>query len=258
MPKHKNTTHRNQSVKVKTAKGRKISSTLWLQRQLNDPFTIRAKSDGYASRAAYKLLEIDAKFHILGHGKIIIDLGSAPGSWTQVALKTEPRKIIAVDLVQMKELTGVQFILGDFTDEATLKKIYSALANTTIPSNILANTELQHFRHPHGRGDDEAGGINDDEKCKVDIILSDMAPNTSGHRDLDHLKIIDLGEHALEFAKKTLSKDGALIMKTFQGGGEKQLAEKLKKSFSQVKFFKPGASRKDSSEIFLVAIGFLS
>ena len=214
---------RNQSIKVKTAKGRKISSTMWLQRQLNDPHAIRAKKEGYFSRAAYKLLDIDSKFHILGKGKIIIDLGSAPGSWTQIALKTNPKKIIAVDLLQMHELDGVEFILGDFTTEVILEKIFSSLKNN-----------------------------------KADIILSDMAPNTSGYKDLDHLKIIDLCEHALEFAKKVLVKDGTLLMKIFQGGKEKLLAEKLRKSFSKVKFFKPQASRKKSTEIFLVAIGFIS
>ena len=212
---------RNQSIKVKTAKGRKISSTNWLRRQLNDPHAIQAKKDGYFSRAAYKLLDIESKFHVLGKGKIIIDLGSAPGSWTQIALKTRAKKIIAVDLLPMQQLAGVEFIQGDFTNEATLEKISSAL-----------------------------------EEKKADIILSDMAPNTSGHKDLDHMKIIDLCEHALEFAKKVLAKDGVLIMKVFQGGEEKSLADKLKKSFAQVKFFKPSANRKKSTEIFLVAINF--
>jgi 23S rRNA (uridine2552-2'-O)-methyltransferase len=214
---------RHQSVKLKTAKGRKISSSNWLLRQLNDPYAIKAKKEGYASRAAYKLLEIDSKFKILGKNKIIIDLGAAPGSWTQVALqRANPKKVIAVDLQKMNEQAGVEFIQGDFTQEETLKKILSSLEKL--------------------------------DGAKADVILSDMAPNTSGHRDLDHLKIIDLGEHALEFAMNTLSKNGSLVMKTFQGGGEKALADKLKKSFTQVKFFKPQSSRKDSSEIFLVAV----
>jgi 23S rRNA (uridine2552-2'-O)-methyltransferase len=214
---------RNKKVRVKTAKNRTVSSARWLHRQLNDPHSIQAKQDGYFSRAAYKLLELDSKFHILGKGKVIIDLGAAPGSWSQVALKKSPKKIIAVDLLQMVELKGVDFILGDFTDEATLTKISSSIG----------------------------------QPAQVDIILSDMAPNTSGHKDLDHLNIIALCEQALDFAKKTLSKDGTLVMKLFQGGEEKALADKVKQSFVQVKFFKPQASRKDSSEIFLVAIGFI-
>jgi len=215
--------YRNKSTKVKTAKGRKISSTRWLQRQLNDPYALQAKNEGYFSRAAYKLLEIDAKFHILGKDKVIIDLGTAPGGWAQVALKSRPKQIIAVDLVPMRDLEGAQFILGDFTVESTLKEVLSAL---TQP------------------------------KAKANLILSDMAPNSSGHKDLDHLKIIDLCDHALEFAKDVLAKDGTLVMKIFQGGQEKSLAEKLKKAFSQVKFFKPPSSRKESSEIYLVAMGF--
>jgi len=216
--------HRNKSIRVKTAKGRKTSSTQWLQRQLNDPYAIRAKKEGYSSRAAYKLLEIDSKFHILGKNKIVIDLGSTPGSWTEIVLKTHPKKIIAVDLLPMQKLEGAEFILGDFTDDDTIKKIFSALK----------------------------------EKSKADIILSDMAPNTSGHKDIDHVQIINLCEHAFEFAKEVLAKDGVLIMKIFQGGQEKNLAEQLKKSFTKVKFFKPQASRKGSTEMFLVAIGFAS
>ena len=227
--------YRNKFTKVKTAKGRKISSTKWLQRQLNDPYTIQAKKDRYFSRAAYKLLEIDSKFHILGKDKIIIDLGSVPGSWVQVALKALPKKIIAVDLLPMQPLEKVQFILGDFTNQDTIKKILSTLEESS--SSCLKT--LSPF-------------------TKVDVILSDMALNTSGHRDLDHLQIINLCEHAFKFAKEVLSKDGILIMKIFQGGQEKLLIERLKKSFTQVKFFKPQASRKTSSEIFLVAIGFAS
>lgn len=214
---------RRQAIKLKTAKGRKLSSTLWLQRQLNDPYTIRAKKEGYFSRAAYKLLEIDSKLHIFSKNKIIIDLGSAPGSWSQVALKTNPKKIISVDLIHMNEVDGAKFILGDFTNQDVIAKIFSSLEN-----------------------------------AKANVILSDMAPNTSGHKDLDHLKIIDLCEHTFEFAKKVLAKDGILIMKVFQGGKEKLLADKLRKSFSKIKFFKPQASRKKSPEIFLIAIGFIS
>ena len=225
--------YRNKSTKVKTAKGRKISSTKWLQRQLNDPYAIQAKKEGYSSRAAYKLLEIDSKFHILGKNKIIIDLGAAPGSWTQIVSKTHPKKIIAVDLLPMQPSKKVQFVLGDFTNEDTIKKILSALGQS---SSTDLNTTLL--------------------STKADVILSDMAPNTSGHKNLDHLQIINLCEHVFEFAKEVLAKDGILVMKIFQGGQEKLLAEQLKKSFVQVKFFKPQASRKESSEIFLVAIGF--
>ncbi|NRA73852.1 MAG: RlmE family RNA methyltransferase [Rickettsiales bacterium] len=216
--------HRKKFTKVKTAKGRKTSSTKWLQRQLNDPYITQAKKDGYISRAAYKLLEIDSKFHILGRGKVIIDLGAAPGSWIQVALKTNPKQIIAVDLLPLKQDKNVEFILGDFTHENTLKKILAIL---------------------------------NDKSNKPDIILSDMAPNASGHRDLDHLQIIALGEDVFEFAKNVLKKDGSLIIKTFQGGQEKDLADKLKTCFAQVKFFKPQASRKNSVEIFLVATKFI-
>ena len=214
-------THRNIFTKVKTAKGRKLSSSLWLKRQLNDPYVARAHKEGYRSRAAYKLLEIDEKFHIFSKNKVVLDLGSAPGSWSQIAIKNHASKVIAVDLLPMPPIQDVDFIQDDFTNEEIIEKIK-----------------------------DISG------KRKIDILLSDMSPNLSGHQNTDHLRIVSLCEAVFEFAKENLSEHGVMVIKIFQGGTEDNLREGIKKYFKKIHHFKPESSRKKSAEMYLVAIDF--
>jgi 23S rRNA (uridine2552-2'-O)-methyltransferase len=213
---------RLKSTKVKTAKKRTLSSSEWLRRQLNDEFVILSKKDGYRSRAAYKIIEIDKKFSIIKQGQKIVDLGAAPGGWSQVASQIigKKGKVIAIDLIDIPSIDNVEFIQGDFC----------------LPENIL---KLQSMLNG-----------------KADLILSDMAPNTTGHKSTDHLKIIDLSERVFEFAKECLNEDGSLVIKIFQGGASSEILTLIKKSFREVKHFKPESSRKESSEIYLVAKGF--
>ncbi len=217
---------RNQNAKLKTAKGRKISSQLWLNRQINDPYVFAAKKEGYRSRAAYKLIEINQKFNFLRPGLTVIDLGSAPGSWSQVLSKklksAKNGMVIAVDIQSMEPVKDVDFILGDFTEESVQSTIEKKLDNQ-----------------------------------KADIILSDMAPSATGHAATDHLRIIALVEVALEFCMNNLKKDGKFIIKILKGSEEKQYIDKLKKHFKVVKYIKPGSSREDSREEFIYAGGFL-
>lgn len=214
-------------VTVKTAKGRKISSTKWLQRQLNDPFVHMAKEDGYRSRAAYKLTEMNEKYKIISSKKaVILELGAAPGGWVQVMSDLNPdAKIVAVDLLEMDNLPNMEFIHGDFRD-------------TKIQSAISAKiTELS----PNG---------------KVSLILSDMAPSSSGTPDLDHMRIMSLCDAVIEFAPTVLAPKASLAMKILQGGQENDLVKALKPLFTKVQFFKPKSSRKESREIYLVALGY--
>lgn len=214
---------RSLHVKVKTAKGRKKSSTRWLQRQLNDPYVAQSKIDGYRSRAAYKLIEINDKFKIFKPGQNIVDLGAAPGSWLQVAQKfASNSNIIGVDLLDIAPLSDVHLIKGDFTEE----EIFSSLENIV--------------------GDK-----------KLDIVMSDMAPYSCGHSATDHIRIIYLCEMAFEFAKNNLKEGGCFIAKVLQGGMETGLLGEIKKSFKQIKHIKPDASRKDSSEKYIVARDFI-
>lgn len=206
--------------KIKTAKGRKTSSTLWLERQLNDPYVAKAQKEGYRSRAAYKLLEIDEKHHILKAGMAVVDLGAAPGGWCQVALQKACKKIVAIDLLPIDELPGVIFMQQDFMDEDAPQKLKDAL-----------------------------GGL-------ADVVLSDMAHNTTGHRNTDHLKIMALVEAGYEFATEILKQDGTFLAKTFQGGAESELLARIKIDFKTVRHVKPPASRSDSSEKYLLATGF--
>jgi 23S rRNA (uridine2552-2'-O)-methyltransferase len=218
---------RKTKIKLKTAKGRKISSTRWLQRQLNDPYVQQSRIDGYRSRAAYKLIEIHEKFSVFNKSNIVIDLGSCPGSWSQVAINyfksknIKNFKLIAVDLNIMDPIEGVEFIQGDFADENTLQEIIKVIGNN-----------------------------------KVDLILSDMAPSSIGHAKTDHIRIMTLCEEAFYFAKDFLQKDGTFVAKILQGGAEKELLNGLKANFSSVKHYKPKASRADSAEIYIVAKGF--
>ncbi|MDF2964893.1 MAG: rrmJ [Rickettsiaceae bacterium] len=217
---------RGKFTRVKTAKSRSVSSTRWLQRQLNDPLVILAKKEGYRSRAAFKLLDIEEKFKIFKPGLKVLDLGAAPGGWTQVAVKltksldNPQSKVIALDLLPIEEIPGAISLQKDFYDfDAT------DLLKETLGS-------------------------------QADIVMSDMAANTTGHQATDHLKIIDLCERAYDFAVTILKPEGHFIAKIFQGGAEQILLSKIKQNFAQVKHFKPKSSRADSSEIYVIAIGF--
>ncbi len=212
---------RDLTVRVKSAKGRKLGSTLWLQRQLNDPYVIRAKREGYRSRAAYKIIEIDDKFHFLKPGKRVLDLGAAPGGWTQVAVaRCGAGRVLGVDLKEIDAIEGAILTVKDFLEDDAPAVIHALL-----------------------------GG-------KVDIVLSDMAPNASGQTAIDHLRIMSLCEAAVEFAFEVLAPGGVFVAKVLKGGTETHLLGKLKKQFETVKHTKPAASRKDSAESYVVALGF--
>lgn len=206
--------------KVKTAKGRKTGSTLWLKRQLNDPYVEEAKKQGYRSRAAFKIKEIDEKISLFQKDMKIVDLGAAPGGWCQVALEKGCSKIIAIDLLEIDEIPGVDFIQMDFMDNDAPNKLKEML-----------------------------GG-------QADLILSDIAPNTTGHRQTDHIRIMAAVEAAHLFATEVLKPGGTFIAKVFQGGAQNELVAKVKRDFKTVKHIKPPASRKESSETYLVASGF--
>ena len=213
---------RDMAVNVKTAYKRKLSSTLWLQRQLNDPFVAKAKAEGYRSRAAYKLIELDEKYDLLKKGARVVDLGCAPGGWLQVAGKKAGAGavIVGIDYLEMPPVPGSDFLQLDFLDETAPEKLKAAL-----------------------------GG-------QADVVLSDMAAPTTGHRETDHLRIIGLAEAALDFAEDILAPGGSFVCKVFQGGAEGELLARLKKNFETVKHAKPKASRQDSAEMYVVATGF--
>ena len=212
-------------VTVKSGGKRKLSSKLWLERQLNDPYVAQAKRDGYRSRAAYKLIEIDDKHRFLKSGITVVDLGAAPGGWSQIAAKrvgaTDGRgKVIAIDLLEMPEIAGVSFAQLDFlADDA--------------PEKLLAMM----------------GG-------RADVVLSDMAANTTGHRKTDQLRIVGLVELAADFASDVLAPGGFFLAKVLQGGAEGGLLARLKREFAIVRHVKPKASRADSAELYLLATGF--
>ena len=213
---------RYKTERVKTAKNRKISSTRWLQRQLNDPFVLEAKNRGYRSRASFKIIEINDKFKIFKKGYKVLDLGSAPGGWSQIAVdKVGYGNILAVDILNMDPISGVKFIQQDFLAPEAESRILKEMNNE-----------------------------------KYDVVMSDMAANTTGDKKLDHLRTMNLVESALFFAKKVLKEDGSFIAKVFQGGTEKELLDDLNKSFKTVKHFKPESSRKDSVEMYVIALGF--
>ncbi|MEE1611583.1 RlmE family RNA methyltransferase [Microvirga sp. CF3016] len=213
---------RNLKQRVKTAHKRTLSSQKWLERQLNDPYVARAKREGYRSRAAFKLLEIDEKFHILKPGQRIVDLGAAPGGWSQIAAKKAgPKgKVVGIDLLPIDPMPGVEFIQLDFLDESAPGKLIEML-----------------------------GG-------PADVVMSDMAANTTGHKKTDHLRIIGLAEAAIYFAREILAPGGAFVAKVFQGGTENQLLADLKRDFAVVRHVKPAASRADSAELYVMATGF--
>lgn len=216
---------RSLKTRVKTARKRTLSSTLWLERQLNDPYVARAKREGYRSRAAYKLLEMDERFHLFKPGGRIIDLGAAPGGWSQVAAdrvkaKDGRGKVVGVDLLDMEELPGVTFAVKDFNDDDAPEMIKTMLGG-------------------------EANGV-----------MSDMAANTTGHKQTDHLRIVALAELAAEFAMDVLAPGGFFVAKVLQGGTEGQLLTRLKRDFTTVRHVKPAASRADSAELYVLATGF--
>jgi 23S rRNA (uridine2552-2'-O)-methyltransferase len=209
--------------RLRTAKGRKISSTRWLERQLNDPYVQRAKAENYRSRAAYKLIELDERFGLLRGVEAVVDLGIAPGGWSQVVRRKAPRaRVVGIDLLPTDPIDGVTILEHDFMDEDAPAVLKAAL-----------------------------GG-------PADLVLSDMAANTVGHQQTDHLRTMALVEAALEFAREVLSPGGAFVAKVLAGGADNELVAELKRSFASVKHAKPPASRKDSSEWYVVAQGFKS
>ncbi|MBL1256761.1 RlmE family RNA methyltransferase [Methylocystis sp. Sn-Cys] len=216
---------RSLKTRVKTARKRSLSSTLWLERQLNDPYVARAKREGYRSRAAYKLIEMDDRYHLLKPGARIVDLGAAPGGWSQIAAdrvkaKDGRGKVVGVDLLDMEPIPGVQFAVKDFNDEDAPDFIKEML-----------------------------GG-------EADGVMSDMAANATGHKQTDHLRIVALAELAADFAMDVLAPGGFFVAKVLQGGTEGQLLTRLKRDFAAVRHVKPAASRADSAELYVLATGF--
>jgi 23S rRNA (uridine2552-2'-O)-methyltransferase len=216
---------RSLKTRVKTARKRSLSSTLWLERQLNDPYVARAKREGYRSRAAYKLIEMDDRYHLFKPGGRIVDLGAAPGGWSQVAAahvkaKEGKGKVVAVDLLDMEPVDGVDFAVKDFNDPDAPEFIKTML-----------------------------GGA-------ADGVMSDMAANATGHRATDHLRIVALAELAADFACDVLAEGGFFIAKVLQGGTEGQLLTRLKRDFATVRHVKPAASRAGSAELYVLATGF--
>ena len=209
-------------TRLKTARGRKASSTRWLERQLNDPYVKRAKADGYRSRAAYKLLELDEKFGLLRGVTAVIDLGIAPGGWSQVVRRKIPKAVVAgIDLLPTDPIEGVAILEMDFMDEAAPAALREALGDVA-----------------------------------PDLVLSDMAANTVGHAQTDHLRTMGLVEAGLEFAVEVLKPGGTFVAKVLAGGADHGLVAELKRHFKTVKHAKPPASRKDSSEWYVIAQGF--
>ncbi len=225
---------RSLKQRVKTSHKRSHASTLWLERQLNDPYVARAKLEGYRSRAAFKIIEIDDRFKLLKPGMNVVDLGAAPGGWAQVAAKrvrsidghgAQKGRVIAIDLLEIDDIPGVEFTVMDFLEPTAPERLKAMLT---------------------GQGGD---GL-------ADAVVSDMAANTTGHKKTDHLRIVHLGELAIEFACEVLRPGGFFLAKMFQGGTESELLAILKRSFTTVRHVKPKASRADSAELYVLATGF--
>ena len=209
--------------RIRTAKGRKPSSTRWLERQLNDPYVKRAKAENYRSRAAYKLIELDERFGLLKGAKAVVDLGIAPGGWSQVVRRKVPQgSVVGIDLLPTDPIEGVTILQMDFMDEAAPDRLKEALGS------------------------------------EADLVLSDMAANTVGHQQTDHLRTMALVEAGLQFATEVLRPGGAYVAKVLAGGADNQLVAEMKRHFTTVKHAKPPASRKDSSEWYVIAQGFKS
>ncbi len=212
-------------VTVKTGGKRKLSSKLWLERQLNDPYVAKAKVEGYRSRAAYKLIEIDDKYHLLKPGMSVVDLGAAPGGWSQIAAKrvgadTGRGRVVAIDVLEMQPVAGVEVLHLDFLGHDAPERLKQMLDGP------------------------------------ADVVLSDMAANATGHRRTDHLKIMALAETAALFAREVLRPGGTFLCKVLQGGTEGALLADLKRDFATVRHVKPAASRADSAELYVLATGF--
>jgi len=212
-------------VRIKSGKGRSLSSKLWLERQLNDPYVARAKGEGFRGRAAFKLIEIDDKHHLLKPGARVVDLGAAPGGWSQIAAKhvgaaDGKGKVVAIDVLEMPEIAGVSFAQLDFLERDAPEKLTAMM-----------------------------GG-------RADVVLSDMAANTTGHRKTDQLRILGLVEAAAAFATEVLNPGGTFLAKVFQSGADAELLAQLKRDFASVRHVKPASSRQDSSERYVLAMGF--
>jgi 23S rRNA (uridine2552-2'-O)-methyltransferase len=217
---------RSLKQRLKKGKGRTVSSKAWLERQLNDPYVAEARRQGFRSRSAFKLIEIDDKYHLLKPGQKVVDLGAAPGGWSQVAAQrvraTDGRgRVVAIDMHGMDPIPGVVILHDDFLLDG-------------VPEKIIA----------------ELGGE------KADVVLSDMAPHATGHRQTDHLQIMALAEAAYDFAKSVLKPGGHLLAKVLRGGTEGEILKPMKREFATVRHVKPKASREDSAELFVLAMGF--
>lgn len=208
---------RGLAVPLRSARGRSAASQRWLARQLNDPYVAAAKAQGWRSRAAFKLIELDERFSLIRPDMRVLDLGAAPGGWTQVALQRGAASVVALDLLPMEPIRGAIVLQGDFTNPEAVARVEAAL-----------------------------GG-------KADLVLSDMAPNTTGHAATDHLRIMALAEAAMDLALDVLAEGGSFVAKVFQGGSEREMLARLKQGFGTVRHAKPPASRKESSELYVVA-----
>ena len=211
---------RTTGVAVRTAKKRSAASAAWLARQLNDPYVRAAKQQGWRSRAAFKLIELDDRFRLIRKGMRVVDLGAAPGGWTQVAVRRGAAEVVGVDLLPVDPIQGATVIQGDFLDPDMPERLTALL-----------------------------GG-------RADLVLSDMAPNTTGHAATDHLRIMALAETALDFSRTILAPGGTFVTKVFQGGSERDMLAAMKRDFATVRHAKPPASRKESSELYVMATGF--
>jgi len=213
---------RSATTRLRTAKGRTTASQKWLERQLNDPYVKAAQAAGWRSRAAFKILELDERFKLFHPGQRVVDLGAAPGGWTQVALRRlgDRGKVVALDILPMEPISGAIVLQGDFQEEAAERAVLEALDG------------------------------------QADLVISDIAPNTTGHNATDHLRILALVELAADFARRVLSPGGGFVAKVFQGGTERELLARLKRDYATVRHAKPPASRKDSAEMYVVAQGF--
>jgi len=211
---------RDAAVTLRTARGRSPAQQRWLRRQLNDPYVQAAQREGWRSRAAFKLIELDERYHLIRKGGLVLDLGAAPGGWSQVALRHGAARVVGIDLLPIEPIPGAMLVQGDIMDSAREQEMLALL-----------------------------GG-------KPDLVLSDMAPNTTGHAATDHIRIMALAELALEIAGPILAEGGGFVCKLFQGGAERAMLERLRRSFRVVRHAKPPASRKESSELYVVATGF--
>lgn len=225
MTRRKGGGRRDLAIRVKTARGRRPSSTRWLERQLNDPYVARARAEGLRSRAAFKLVEIDDKYNFLKPGMRVVDLGAAPGGWSEIAARrvdavSGKGGVIAIDLLPIDPIPGVELLTGDFLDDAIEQELRARLAG------------------------------------QADVVLSDMAAATTGHRSTDHLRTTALFEAALEFAEAVLAPRGTFLGKVFRGGAEAVLLTRMKRNFETVRHVKPESSRKESVELYVLATGF--